>query len=157
MKYLSYLFSFAKRVWISLIIGWLTPFLALMSYLRLDQSGALLVCAAIVSEVLHQKRHRRFVHQIRPGIKNTHMYLEVDVLGEDRKDIEVTAYQAGGGTTTVNTSSWALYHLAREKEFYPHGDSRMWDLDRTMTRLERRIDYAIVFTAIAGTILWAFT
>ena len=60
-----------------------------MSYLRPDQSGALLVCAAIVSEVLHQKRHRLFVHQIRPGIENTHIYLEVDVLGEDRKDIKV--------------------------------------------------------------------
>ena len=156
MKRVEAWFIFAKRVWISLGLGWIAPVVGISHVLRLDQAGALLVCSAIVAEVFHEKRHRLFVYQIQPGIRQMHMYREVNVSGEARKDIEVTAHQGSSGKTTVNTSSWALYHLARPEEFRPDGNSRLWDLERTMKRVERRVDYAIVVTAIAGTAHWAF-
>ena len=149
-------FVFAKRVWISLGLGWTAPVAGILDVLRLDQAGALLVCAAIAAEVFHEKRHRLFVRQIQPGINQMHLYREVNVPGQDRKDIEITPHQTRSGKTTVNTSSWALYHLACQKEFYAEGDARLWNLERTMERVERRVEYAIVLTAIVGTALWAF-
>ncbi len=156
MNYFAAWFVFARRVWLSLGLGWAAPIAALTPVIRLDQAGAILVCAAIVGEVLHEKRHRLFVHQIEPGLKSWHIYREVDVPGENRKDIEATPHQNHTGKTTVNTSSWPLYHLARPEEFYLNGHTRNWDLERTMKRLERKVDYAIVSTAIGGTIFWAF-
>ena len=149
-------FNFAKRVWIPLGLGWIAPVVSISCILRLDQAGALLVCSAIVSEVFHDKRHRLFVDQIQTGNKESCSYMEVDSSNHDGKDIEVMLHQTSVGSRIVNASSWALYHLARKEEFYRDENSRCWDLERTMKRAERRVDYAIVITAIIGTILWAF-
>jgi len=149
-------FMFAKRVWISLGIGWLAPIVSLFGILKLDQAGAVLVCSAIVSEVVHEKRHRLFVDLGQPGNRESHSYIEVDSSDHDGKDIEVRLHQTMIASRIIPTSSWALYHLAREEEWYPDGNSRRWDLERTMKRAERLVEYAIVTTAIIGTILWAF-
>ena len=149
-------FRFATRVWISLAAGWLAPVVAISPFLKLDQAGALLVCSALVAEVFHEKGHRLFVHQIQPGTSEVHIYREVDVSGQERKDIEITPHQIRSGRTTVNTASWPLYHLSRPDEFYREKDSRDWHLERTMKRVERRVDYSIIVTAIFGTSLWAF-
>ncbi len=149
-------FNFAKRIWIPLGVGWIAPVVSISCILRLDQAGALLVCSAIVSEVFHDKRHRLFVDQIQTGNKESCSYMEVDSSNHDGKDIEVMLHQTSVGSVTVNAASWALYHLARKEEFYLVGDSRRWDLGRTMKRAERCVDYAIVITAIIGTVLWAF-
>ncbi len=156
MSKLKAWFIFAKRVWISLGVGWLMPIVSLSGILNLDQAGALLVCSAIVSEVFHDKRHRLFVHQIQLGNRESCSYREAASLNHDGKDIEVLLHQTSAGSRIVNATSWALYHLARTEEFYPDGNSRIWALERTMKRAESRVDYAIVITAIIGTILWAF-
>ena len=149
-------FKFAKRVWISLGLGWLAPIVSLFGILKLDQAGAVLVCSAIVSEVVHEKRHRLFVYGMQPGNREGHSYREVDSSNHEGKDIEVLLHQTFIGSRTIDTRSWALYHLAREEEWYPDGNSRRWDLERTMKRAERLVEYAIVTTAIFGTIFWAF-
>jgi hypothetical protein len=150
-------FRFGKRVWTSLFIGWASCLLAATPILRLDQAGALLVCMAIVAEVLHEKRHRLFIEQIQPGfVGKRYLYREVEVPGEDHKDIVVTPHQRRSDRTTVNTNRWALYHLAKPDEFFLEEKSRYWNLEGTMQRAERRLDYSIVVTAVAGTILWAF-
>ena len=156
MSKLKAWFNFAKRVWISLGMGWIAPVVSVSWILRLDQAGALLVCSAIVSEVFHEKRHRLFVHQIQTGNRESCSYKEVNSSNHDGKDIEVLLHQTSIGRNIVPTSSWALYHLAREEEKYLDGDSRQWDLERTMKRAERCVDYAIVITAIIGTVLWSF-
>jgi len=149
-------FRFAKRVWIALGLGWVASFTALWGVLNVGQAAALLICSALVAEVFHEKRHRLFVLQVQPGVKQLYLYREVDVPGENRKDIEITPHQGHSGKTTVNTSSWALYHLARSEEFHSDQESRLWDLERTMKRVERRVEYAIAGTAVIGTALWAF-
>jgi len=149
-------FKFAKRVWIPLGLGWAAPVAAIWHVLRVDQSAALLVCSALVAEVFNEKRHRLFVFQAQPGIKQMYLYREVDVPEANRKDIEITPHGGHVGKATVNTSSWALYHLARPEEFRSEGDSRFWDLERTMKRAERRVEYVIAATAVIGTALWAF-
>lgn len=85
-----------------------------------------------------------------------HQYREVDVPGSNRKDIEVTLSGWQSVKTTVNTSSWPLYHLAKPDEFRHEEGSRLWQLERTMKRVERRVECAIVVTAIIGTLFWAF-
>ena len=150
-------FNFAKRVWVALGLGWVSLIILLTPYLRLDRAGAILVCAAIIAEVFHEKGHRRFLKQIAPGVYNHYLYLEIDVPGENRKDIQITAQQARiGGPTTVNTERWSLYHLSKPEDFLPHGATRMWLHEKTMTRAERRLEFAIVITAIVGTVLWAY-
>lgn len=148
---------FGKRVWLSLGVGWAIALVGVLLDMGIDQAGAMLICGAIVAEVLHEKKHRYFVNQVQPGIKDVYIYKEVDVSGENRKDIEITPHKNQWGTIcTVNTAPWPLYHLARPIEFYSDENTRFWDLDRTMKRAERVLDYSIVFTAIAGTILAAF-
>lgn len=149
-------FTFAKRVWLALGVGWVVSSAALGGILNAGQAAALLICSALVAEVFNEKRHRLFVLQVQPGVKQLHLYREVAVPGENRRDIEITPHQGRSGKTTVNTSSWALYHLARPEEFYLDQESRLWDLERTMKRVERRVEYAIAGTAVVGTVLWAF-
>jgi hypothetical protein len=106
-------FTFAKRVWISLGVGSLVAVLAI-ALGRPDRAGAFLVCAAIVAEVFHEKRHRRFVTQIQGGIRQHYTYREVDFPEARGKGIEVTAHRGQIGKTSVNTNGWPLYDLARE-------------------------------------------
>lgn len=124
----------------------------------MDRAGALLICGVIVAEVLHDKKHRLFVHQVLPGISTSHVYKEVEMKDGEKthQGIEITTHQMSSGKSIVNVDNWHLYHLASEAEFREFEGSRAWDLDRTMNRLESRVDYAIVFSAIIGTILWAF-
>lgn len=147
---------FGKRVWISLGCGWACSILLVFSYISASQTGALLICAAIVAEVLHEKRHRLFINQVQPGLKESLMYKEVEVPNEGRKDIEITPHNVHSGKSTVNTTSWALYHLARNDEFFASEGTRLWDLERTMKRAERLLDYCIVVTAVIGTLMAAF-
>ena len=156
MSVISHWFRFGKRVWISLVLGWFSFVLIFTPFVNLDQFGAIMICSAIVAEVLHEKRHRLFVQQIRPGLNESIIYSEVDVPGENRKDIQAVPNTVHAGKSNINTTTWALYHLAKDDEFYPNGESRYWDLDRTMQRLEKRLDYSIVVTAIVGTAIAAF-
>ncbi len=156
MSKLKAWYIFAKHVWISLGLGWIAPVVSASYILRLNQAGAILVCAAIVSEVFHEKRHRLYVDQIQTGNREACSYREVDSSDHDGKDIEVLLHQTSIGGMIVNASSWPLYHIARKDEFYLNGNSRIWRLEWTMKRAERRIDYAIVITAVIGTVLWAF-
>jgi len=149
-------YNFAYRVWIPLSLGWGALVIVLTPYLRLDRAGALLVCGAIVAEVFHDKRYKLYVNNIQAGVNTTHIYLEVDVQGENRKEIEVTAHQTKTGRTVVTTETWPLYHLANQNEFYPYDGKRRWDIEGTMKRVDSRVDYAIVLSAIVGTVLWAF-
>ena len=154
----KYWYIFAKRVWVSLGAGWLSVALGFTPYLRMDRAGALLICGVIVAEVFHDKRHRLFVHQVLPGTSTSHIYKEVE-MGDGEithQGIEITPHQMRSGKSTVNADNWHLYQLAKECEFYDFEDTRAWDLDRTMKRLESRVDWVIVTSAVVGTILWAF-
>lgn len=134
-------YKFANRVWISLSLGWGALILGLTPLIRLDQAGAL---------------HRLFVHQVQPVVSTGYIYQEVDVPGESRKDIIITQHQGRSGSVAVNTDIWTLYHLAKCEEFYEYQNTRAWELECTMKRIERRVDYAIVISTVVGTFLWAF-
>jgi hypothetical protein len=155
---IKYWFSFAKRVWISLSMGWGTVIIGFTPLISMDQAGALIICGVIVAEVFHDKRHRLFVNQCLPGVSTSYLYREVQTIDGDKthQGIEITTNQLSTGKTTVNADTWHHYHLASSKEFREHEGSRIWDLDSTVKRLESRVDYIIVFSAIIGTILWAF-
>jgi len=154
----KYWYIFAKRVWVSLSAGWFAVALGFTPYLRMDRAGALLICGVIVAEVFHDKRHRLFVHQVLPGSSTSHMYREVEMKDGEKthQGIEITPHQMRSGKSTVNADDWHLYQLATENEFSEFEGARAWDLDRTMKRLESRVDWAIVISAFIGTILWAF-
>jgi hypothetical protein len=61
------------------------------------------------------------------------------------------------GKSTVNADNWTLYKLAQVAEFHTSEESRNWDLQATMKRAETTVDYWIVFSAVVGTLLNAFT
>lgn len=154
----KYWYLFAKRVWLPLGAGWLSVVFGFTPYLRMDSAGALLICGVIVAEVFHDKRHRLYVHNILPGTSTSHTYKEVQ-MGEGEKTyqgIEITPHQMRSGSSIVSADNWHLYQLARNNEFRQFEDTRAWDLDRTMKRLESRVDWIIVMSAVVGTILWAF-
>ena len=150
------MFVFARRVWVSLGAGWAILAFGLTPYLRLDRAGAMLVCGAIVSEVLNEKNHRLFVDFARPGPRTRHTYREIDMLGEGGKAIEVTPDEITSGKFIINAELWTLYYLAKNSEFLPEPDGRIWHIETTMKRVERFIDYAIVVSAVIGTLAWAF-
>lgn len=149
-------FRFAKRSSLALAIGWLALLAAFLPWVKLNQVGALLICTAIVAEVLHEKRHRLFIQQFRPGYRESYEYREV-ISEAGQKSIEITPHPVHTGKSTVPSERWPLYHLASPSEFHTQGSSRLWDLERTMARAERCVDIAIVATAVLGTILSAFT
>jgi hypothetical protein len=148
-------FRFARRSSLALAIGWLALLAAFLPWMKLNQAGALLICAAIVAEVFHEKRHRLFIHQVTPGYRESYEYREI-VSDTGQKSIEITPSAVHTGKSTVPSGGWPLYHLAKPNEFYTRGSTRAWDLERTVARAERVVDIAIVGTTIVGTILWAF-
>ena len=156
---LKYWFQFGKRVWISLAAGWLAVAIGFTPELRMDRAGALLTCAVIVASVFNDNRHRLFVDQVLPGFRTFHILKEVEMKDGDKvhQGIEITLHNWASGKTTVNADNWHLYHLANEKEFRVSEGGREWDLSMTMKRLESRVEYAIVSSAVVGTILWAFS
>ncbi len=156
LRNLKHWYTFASRVWKPLACGWLAVPLSATPYLSLDRAGALLICGVIIAEVFHDKGHRRFVNQVQPGQSTQYIYLEVDADDKPTKNIEITAQQYRSGKVIVNTDSWTIYHLAKPKEFFNQNNGRMWYIDQTMDRLEKVVDYIIVFSAVVGTILWAF-
>jgi hypothetical protein len=148
-------YLFGRRVWISLALGWFVAILAIILG-EPGRAGAFLVCAAIIAEVFHEKGHRRFITSIQPGLRQSFLYREVEYPEKGKAGIEVTPNAWTSSKSTVSATDWPLYHLARSDEFSADGNSRLWFLERTMARVERRVDYSIVATALAGTILWAF-
>lgn len=154
----KYWYAFAYRVWISLAAGWLAVLFTLTPWLQPREAGALLVCAAIVAEVLNDKKHQLFVRQVLPGMASFYVYREVsmDGNGQAHQGIEITPHQVSSGKSTVNADGWHLYHLAKASEFRGHDPSREWDLPRTMKRLESKVAYAITLSVIVGTMLSAF-
>ena len=139
-----------------MLIGWSSFVLLPLSFVNLDQVGAIIVCTAIVAEVFHEKKHRLFIDQILPGTKQSFMYKEVHTPEEDGLFIEITPHALQAGSSKVNTKDWTVYHLANDSEFMKYEETRIWNLEITTKRLETHIDYAIVGTAVVGTLLWAF-
>lgn len=158
LRKLKFWFKFEKRVWISLTAGWVAAAIGFTQFYGVDQGGALLICGVIIAEIFHKKRHRLFVHQVLPGVYTTYIYREVQMQDRDRthQGIEITTNQGNTGKTTVNADNWHLYQLAHRTEFREINGGREWDLDRTMERLESRVEYSIAFSAFIGTMLWAF-
>lgn len=158
-------YLFSRRVWGAIILGWLSVALGLtgsLAWLPLENSGALLVCAAIVAEVFHVKRNQIFIDAMVPGTKTAAVFNEVThtIDGRDYLTLEVTShsYSFGKHTTTV-TEHWPLYHLyklALEAEFVIEDEDRRWLPTQTIERFESRVEWSIVITAVSGTLLWAF-
>jgi hypothetical protein len=90
------------------------------------------------------------------GRDENYLYQEIDLPEENKKNIKITPPKSSYGSVVVHTDKWALYHLANNKEFRPFEGTRMWHVYDTLKRVERRIELAIVISALAGTILWAF-
>jgi hypothetical protein len=155
---LKFWFKFERRVWLSLAAGWIASVIGFTPLYGLDQGGALLICGVIIAGIFHKSRHRLFVEQILPGVTTTYSYREVEMGDGDNKHqgIEVTSNKWDTGKTIVNADDWHLYQLAEDIEFRGVGEDREWVLDRTMQRLETRIEYMIAFSAFMGTVLWAF-
>lgn len=158
LKQIKYWYKFSPKVWGSLLIGWISVLIGLTPYLRMDRAGALLICAVIISEIFYDKRHRLFLHQILPGASTNHVYREVEIHDGEKahQGIEIIQLRNVSLKSTVNADNWHLYQLATEKEFHSAEESREWDLERTVKRLESSVDWIIVISAISGTILWAF-
>jgi hypothetical protein len=149
-------YLFAKRAWIALIIGWLFVPIGFTTLIGLDQAGALLICGVLVAEILNKKGHRLFIEQVIPGRATSFIYKEIQRPEHDFGEIEITQHVLNTGKTIVNSDQWTLYQLANDSEFRAFEDTRIWDLDRTLKRVENTVEYSLVFSAIIGTILWAF-
>lgn len=149
-------YCFAKKAWIALAFGWLSVLFVPIAVIRLDQWGALLICGSIVADVFHDKRHRLFIHQILPGQSTSYTYRVIHKAGEAHPRIEVDAHTMRAGKTSVNTQDWVIYKLSANREFADYEGSKMWHFDATVKRLESRVEYSIVVSAVVGTILWAF-
>jgi hypothetical protein len=105
VKKVKYWYKFAPKVWCALVVGWSMVLFAFTPFLTYGQAGALLICGAIVSEVFHNKRHRKFIEQISPESNIKHIYVEVSSPDQETKHIEVTPQPRVAGKVSVNTES----------------------------------------------------
>ena len=156
MKKFGFWFKYAPQIWVSLSIGWLLVLLAITPLTTLDQSGALLICSVVIAEIFLKNGHQAFLDAMGPGIKTNLTYLESKFPHSDEKCIEIVASQTQSERVYVNSSQWALYHIANKKEFWGKEEPRQWLYPQTFKRVESTIRYILVVHMIIGTVLWAF-
>jgi hypothetical protein len=150
-------YNYSGEVWTPLFLGWLClPLVTLIPKLTLDRAGALLICSVVIAEVFNKKGHRAVIDFIQPASKPNYTYREVVDESSGIKNIEVTLQKQSFNQIYVNSESFTLYLLASDKEFQKIQGSRLWNMEKTVNRLDKTVEYSLAFSVFIGTILWAF-
>ena len=126
------IWNLGKFVWISLFIGGLVVFVSLVLFqCRFPSSGAVLVRAAIISELVYTR-----LKWFRSGATLVAM--------EDGLPVKAIYEKI--------SKSRELWALSKSSELYHNG----WRIDETADRISLRIAILIAIAAILGTLIWGY-
>ena len=125
------IWNLAWPIWVSLIIGIFVVVVSFVSGFKFPASGAVLVCSAIVSELVYARLRWHRSSTTTVGIKDG--FPERGIFESLRKSEEL----------------WAL---RRSFEVYPPG----WRISDTANRISFYIALIIAGAAIVGTIIWGY-
>ncbi|MDA0690562.1 MAG: hypothetical protein O3A78_01630 [Nitrospinae bacterium] len=138
----------APHLWFILALVWIFVAVSAMLKFEVPSSGAVLVCGALISEIMFEGLHWRR----RPGI-GPQGYIQIIPDQYERAQLK-------GGD--VYGPAWggrmgALLSLAKDYEIKRSSDEyAKWFYRNTVWRVEKIILSGIIITAVAGTILWGY-
>jgi len=136
-----------KHIWISLLIGYLWVLISVFSSFKVASSGAVLVCACIVSDLIFQKLQWR---RLAAFVAN-HFCERTE--GADGWITFETVKPNPHRVKTKDASLDALLELAKPTEKDRNGH---WMVSGTAERCESPILIAIGCSAIVGTLIWGY-
>ena len=118
-------------IWVSLGFGFIIVFISCLVKTRFEASGAVLVCSAIVSELIYSRSMWR-------SRSTSTVALE-------------KASPVEGIFQSLNKSE-ELWALSRNSDIYPNG----WRISDTANRLGLYMAIIIAFAAVFGTLIWGY-
>lgn len=154
-------FDAAPKIWTVLVTGWLWLLTSTALSFQIPSSGAVLVCAAVLGELLFEKLPYRNWPRMEGGQILGFALIE-DSVGH-------LALTDGGRIFIGKTDGFggpirALLGLSRNSEWNEYGHingkyqkGTIWLCGRTVERVETVISTAIITTAVIGTLVWGYS
>lgn len=151
-----------KPVWISLGVGWLWVGFSWVIGWELPASGAMLVCGALISDFMFTEMNWR---RIAGNIGNKLIYKSLMQLS-DAEDNEYPIKECylssesnkgyGGGVREIDLVRSVSPSNTKEKFKIGTVEEDCFWIARGKNYVEWRIICSIVFSAIAGTVIWGY-
>lgn len=140
------LFIIASGLWLLIVFAWLVVFVSILCSWEVPASGAVLVCAALIADIIFENYRWRKL----PCDPSGSISLVPDAV--TGKPILITKYMsAPAGKGRLG----ALLSLAKGDEVKREADDT-WYYNDTVRRVEKIILLIIVITALFGTALWGY-
>lgn len=146
-NYLKAMFSVAAWPWMVIIFVWSVCIVSVANSWEVPASGAVLVCGALIAEI--------FYYNQRWTKMNTDPSGGFKLISDSNTNApgifgQFVIAPAGAGKLG------ALLSLAKKHEVTINESESFWYYRDTVSRIEKIVFTAIVFTAVSGTILWGY-
>ena len=136
-----------KGIWIALFLGYLWVAISIIFQYKVSSSGAVLICACIVSDLIFQQLKWR---RLAAFVANHFCERKQ---GPDGWIIFETVKPNPHRVKTQEVSLDALMRLAEPGDFY---ENRYWMVSGTAARCETPILWCIGVSAMVGTLIWGY-
>ena len=144
----------------SIVIGWLLVIFSCILNFEVASSGSLLVCAAVIAEVLYERsRFRRW-----PRIEHHGYYgFALTESGLDGLSLSGEKIHISGKTKNFGGPVRSLLGLSRDSEWRMSGnvngrdiDGTFWNYSDAIQRVENTLTWIILGSAVIGTLIWGY-
>jgi hypothetical protein len=145
---------------LAIAVGWLLVIISFIFQFEEASSGSLLVCAAVISEVLYERSRFRKWPRIENysynGFALTESHCNTLSLEGDKIVMPV-------GPKTTNRYIKSLLRLSKEGEWQMAGsvngrdlDGTFWNYSYAIQRVENAFTCIILVSAVIGTLIWGY-
>lgn len=150
----------AAVAWAALAVGWLWALISVALEFQVPSSGAVLVCATVLTEVSFERMSYR--HWPRGERHDSAMFRLVEDderrLGLSRDDMLIIGKEDGFSGVVK-----ALLGISNDQDWIAQGyitgtpkSGAFWRYGLTIVRVERMVTTAVVISLIGGTLVWAY-
>ncbi len=141
-------FSLGRSVIIPLLIGWLVVFLSVTMKFEVPSSGAVLVCTALIAEVIFEGQWWRNMPC------DHHGFFPIKRETKSNRPI-IWGYQV---SPAWEGQAGALLSLADKSRIISVQGSvdPLWNYRETVNVVEKRFKFIIVTSAVVGTLVWGY-
>lgn len=140
-------FSVATLPWSVMLVVWIFFAGSLLISWEVPASGAVLVCGALISDILYQNQRWTKMNTDPTGVK---------LFMDDSNPRRLIAKNQFFIAPVFSGKLGILLSLARNSEVRINPDENTWYYNDTVARVRKSISLAIVLTAIVGTIVWGY-
>lgn len=130
-----------------MLVVWISFASSLFFSWEVPASGAVLVCGALISDVLYQNQRWTKMNADAMGVK---------LFMDDSNPRRLIAQNQFFIAPVFSGKLGILLSLARNSEVRISPDENTWYYIDTVARVRKSISLAIVLTAVMGTIVWGY-